>query len=793
MEKERKGISQITGKTEIKLGEKVFYKVSRIHRKEDHDKVKNALWKIYVKENGSWRELKSDPSVPQKKGDEVSYTITNQALAGKELLVEAYIYEPEKMAPPGLKIKVVAGTEKKIQRVELFMVDDTPIKEDTILKYNQTIKVKVYTLNMPNELLKLTLYEDDADKGGHNPKNEKNKVAFTDKQTNNNGFLWHEFKLNAEFSKIANAMMDGSSDKLHEYYVLVESVKYGNKTSENVEVENPEYVVHQTYENGKVIDHKNDKIYEGGVIEEVIIKGKYKKQMGIDPISKTGRSVSIVQEPPEKKEEKDKCFCNRDFEEKDVRKFVKLLKGSEIIWEGQALKGGKRAECYINDKSFASLTTALNNSLKKYNINHCSQKMHFLAQVCEETGTFSLSEETKSDFISSQSIYKGRGILQLTGVKIDLNDIKSRYDKPGPYQDYADYKGDQNIVKKPEIVASNIQYAIDSGAWIWSVNKKMTNNPKSEAIIKWGEETLGKSLNELAIYADKFLELISVLLNGRNKNTGMPNGWATRQMNYNLLKTGFFMYEKYHENSKDKKGEGIGIVSYHIYSGGKIEKHIPKEIKKEYRTKYKYIYHDKNDKVHELGTFNFTLTKEMNKGNVAGKNNVELIDIREFKGYSSNGVKLKFLTLNTSSKRYYINPDCYAGLLGAMADMNIDYLGFNGFSNFEAKSTGGSSSHRNGEKGDLRYLSKNKKGEATILQDAHFDVPNQHKFNDALYNFGWGRLEKMYSEYFNYNGNKNYLLNHTKHMRKDGPKGYRHYHHLHLSGFDHSLIKIIKE
>ena len=51
------------------------------------------------------------------------------------------------------------------------------------------------------------------------------------------------------------------------------------------------------------------------------------------------------------------------------------------------------------------------------------------------------------------------------------------------------------------------------------------------------------------------------------------------------------MYEKYHENSKDKKGEGIGIVSYHIYSGGKIEKHIPKEIKKEYRTKYKYIYH----------------------------------------------------------------------------------------------------------------------------------------------------------------------------------------------------------
>ena len=310
MENEKRGISQITGKTEIKLGEKAFYKVSRIHRKEDHDKVRNALWKIYVNEKGNWRELKSAPSVPPKKGDEVSYTITNQALAGKELLVEAYIYEPEKKAPPGLKIKVVAGIEKKIQRVELFMSDDTPIKEDTILKYNQTIKVKVYTQNMPNELLKLTLYEDDADKGGHNPKNEKNKVAYKEKQTNENGFLWHEFKLNAEFSKIANAMMDGSSDKLHEYYVLVESTQHGRKTSKNIEAKNPDYTVHQTYENGKITDHKNDKIYEGGVIEEVIIKGKYKKQIGIDPIPKTGRSVSIVSEPPEKKEEK-VCDCKK--------------------------------------------------------------------------------------------------------------------------------------------------------------------------------------------------------------------------------------------------------------------------------------------------------------------------------------------------------------------------------------------------------------------------------------------------------------------------------------------------
>ena len=393
MENEKRGISQITGKTEIKLGEKAYYKVTRIHRKEDNEKVKNALWKIYVNEKGNWRELKSDPSVPPKKGDEVSYTITNQALAGKELLVEAYIYEPEKKAPPGLKIKVVAGTEKKIQRVELFMSDDTPIKEDTVLKYNQTIKVKVYTQNMPRELLKLTLYEDDADGGGHNPKNKKNKVAYKEKQTNKNGFLWHEFKLNAEFSKIANAMMDGSHDKLHEYYVLVESVQHGRKTSKNVEVENPDYVVHQTYENGKVTDHKNDKIYDGGVIEEVIIKGKYKKQMGIDPISKTGRSVSIVQEPPEKKEEKEKCpNCEKDITLEEINKVL-----------GDYEDQSYRTKIVDLINKYIKLGKQKN---KELHINTCLRKAHFLSEIATETSLLEkkLTEGNTPPYYSQDNI-----------------------------------------------------------------------------------------------------------------------------------------------------------------------------------------------------------------------------------------------------------------------------------------------------------------------------------------------------------------------------------------------------
>lgn len=148
------------------------------------------------------------------------------------------------------------------------------------------------------------------------------------------------------------------------------------------------------------------------------------------------------------------------------------------------------------------------------------------------------------------------------------------------------------------------------------------------------------------------------------------------------------------------------------------------------------------------------------------------------------------MTFNSESNRWFINPECFAGLLGAMLDLNIDYLGFNGFSTNDAKSAGGSRSHINGIAGDLRYISTNRNGERTTLQDSFFDFNKQTEFNTALYKYGWARTKLMYSEYFTYNNQKNTLLVYTIHMRKDGTNGYRHYHHLHLCCFDSSLVKI---
>lgn len=510
-------------------------------------------------------------------------------------------------------------------------------------------------------------------------------------------------------------------------------------------------------------------------------------------------SPSGVQNTPKPNKPGEKCFCNRDFEEKDVRQIIKLLKGSETIWEGQALKGGKRAPCNISDKSFATLTKELNSALKKYKINTCAQKMHFLAQVCEETGTFSLSEETKSSYLSSISVYKGRGLLQLTGVK---KKGEEKYDAPGPYKDYADYKGDQNIVKNPEIVANNVHYCIDSGAWLWSVNKKMTSNSKSDAITKWGKETLGKSLNELAVYVDKYFELISVLLNGRNAKTGMPNGYQIRKNNYDLLKTSFFMYSKFHENNKGPVS-AKGIITYNIYSEGKIEKHIPKTIKSGYEKQYRYVYHENNTE-HEICIVEWHITKKKNNGvkfsikpthskvltdeNVnegqtkrrvkyengdiaeygsnKGKNfwnlytainsNIELVKMPDTLNETSLGIIYKF----SNTKRRYTSPGALAGFIGALADCKFNDILTTGSCFYEGTCFP-SVAHVNGKSIDTLYIER-KKEEKFVKAMTKFYFDGQITGSDGTHSYP----------------NTTHKSDHNDHLH---------------SGFNESKIKIINE
>lgn len=788
----RKGISKISGNPSPKVGEKTIYTIAEWYPATPEEKRNPALvtWELFKRRsNGQFTTTNL-----KKKGDG-SFTF-GEVSQKHTYRLEAYLYKPEGKGAMTIDINPQPNEVPKIGKLDLHYSDNT---KGNVFSFTEKLVAKAHCVNMRGMKLNFMLWEDDAKGKGHASGNLliDSKQAYVER----NGLATAEFMLTKALMKKA---MEGEADiKQLEFYVTVEYYKHKKHATDNVEVKNPfpplkhEIPAKPTNipkaKGSPAASKFPSEKEERGIGDMIADKAKelwdwwetsgtIKKDQPVTKPDPGGRSVTIVKNQTSDQQEKEKCFCNRDFEEKDVRQFVKLLKGSETIWEGQALKGGKRATCHINDKSFAALTKGINSAFRKYNINTCAQKMHFLAQACEETGTFTLSEETKSDFLSSQSIYKGRGILQLTGVRLDPDDLNSLYDKPGPYKDYANYKGDQNIIKKPSIVANNVDYCIDSGAWIWSINKKMVSDRDSAAVKRWGTETSGKSLNELAVYVDKYLELISVLLNGRNKKTNMPNGWEKRKSNYNLLKTGFFMYEKFHKDNHKPINE-TDTVTFHIYPDGRIEKYIPKIIKPGYEKKYKYVYHDKENILHGLGTYDIIPTQMFRgkKGILVNLINIDKVR----KTYKKGNYQYTF---NVDSPRKYVNEKTLASIFGAMLEVNYNDISCNGFSHPDGSSRP-SVSHINGNNGDFKYLRKDKKlmfGDGTSLDiranpDMLDDV-RQNRWINALFRFGW---KSMLGWTYKRNGKIHYL----DHLPKNSDN---HHHHLHLQGYKPNF-KEIKE
>ena len=219
--------------------------------------------------------------------------------------------------------------------------------------------------------------------------------------------------------------------------------------------------------------------------------------------------------------------------------------------------------------------------------------------------------------------------------------------------------------------------------------------------------------------------------------------------------------------------------------------------------KRKYIYHDKQGNEHQIGTFNLTLTPKVIRSNKSrtvkdiaahlqadSNGDIELIDIKQFTGYASGNIKAKFgLWDSEQYKRYYINPDCMAGLLGAMLDMNIDYLVFSGSSQKDGTPEP-SVSHVNGIATDLGYLRTDKKAIGVILQDKNFDLDTTRAFVEACFDYGYRTLSKMGTEKFKpCEKTDNIFIIEGMGNFKTPP----HNNHLHLDGFDFTTVKIINK
>jgi GH24 family phage-related lysozyme (muramidase) len=166
-------------------------------------------WEIYILENGRWRKTKEN----DKTGKRISYTFLQKSLERKGIRILAR--RGEDVAR--LNVTTHPAEKPKIENVELL--DKSGKKPTEPLSYGQTVKARVHCLHMEKHKVYVTLWEDDAPKGGHNKANEKN-IIQTLSGVVKNGKADVDFLLRPSFAKIAKK--DGAEDKIHEYYVTTD-------------------------------------------------------------------------------------------------------------------------------------------------------------------------------------------------------------------------------------------------------------------------------------------------------------------------------------------------------------------------------------------------------------------------------------------------------------------------------------------------------------------------------------------------------------------------------------------
>jgi len=144
----------------------------------------------------------------------------------------------------------------------------------------------------------------------------------------------------------------------------------------------------------------------------------------------------------------------------------------------------------------------LNDAMERFEIDTAKRQAAFLAQIAHESAQLRYVREIASGSAYEGRLalgntqpgdgvrFRGRGLIQITG-RTNYEQCSKALNLP-------------TLMEKPEILEEP-KYAALSAAWFWKTH----------------------GLNEVAD-EDDFLK-ISVRINGRNKETGLPNGWEDRQ------------------------------------------------------------------------------------------------------------------------------------------------------------------------------------------------------------------------------------------------------------------------
>jgi len=163
------------------------------------------------------------------------------------------------------------------------------------------------------------------------------------------------------------------------------------------------------------------------------------------------------------------CFCHRDFTVDEVKNIIQQLRDSEPSVKkmlGYSLFSASNCNIPASEATYENFTKELNIAMKKYDINTCLRKIHFLAQCYHESAHFSTSQELGSErYLKGKPYYPyiGRGIIQLTHSGETANAIG--------YKQYFEYIGRNDYKKNYALLNQNLHLAVDASGYFWKRGK----------------------------------------------------------------------------------------------------------------------------------------------------------------------------------------------------------------------------------------------------------------------------------------------------------------------------------
>lgn len=204
----------------------------------------------------------------------------------------------------------------------------------------------------------------------------------------------------------------------------------------------------------------------------------------------------------EDKKEEVVCYCDRDLTLAEFLEIIKGMRNTERELKGTSSILNHPKCPVVGDKNHQALLNVFNSTMKKYSINTCIRKLHFLAQTYWESDRFrTTSEYASGDYLDpgkhaqakangntekgDGARYKGRGFMQLTWRKnykryfsFVINN-SSQYEGIFPKDITLEQLLDRTK-KYPEIVGSNLFLAMDSGGWFWNNGVVLRNGQAAD-------------------------------------------------------------------------------------------------------------------------------------------------------------------------------------------------------------------------------------------------------------------------------------------------------------------------